>query len=597
LEKTGNNGYILASAWCPEEDKWHVHSTVHTPCVPDGTGASFCSMMYARTFYRANGFDESYHEGAGYEDKDFIQRMLKIGAKFVIRDDLTVIHPKSNATIKWNPEGFVRNRNLYLSKWPQVKKNLVTFVCLKAGTEFGPEYVNILRDMVLRNTTEGTVERFVCITDDPEGLDEGIEVMPLPDDLERWWGKLYMFKRDLFPDGSRMVFMDLDTVITGHLDDVLGYHGQFATLRDFYEPSRLGPAVMMWEAGDYASAIWEEWVAEGKPRNAMGDLWWLNNLNQGRFSREVDKLQDLFTGKFVSFKADCQVSPPLSAVVVCFHGIPRPHQVSGWTSLFWRKNGYSSSDFKVVCNTEIEKIAGNIRYSSSLDIPVLELREANTQRMIICGGGPSLIDCLPQIREEHKKGSVIVGLNGAAKWLKDHGMWADWLVMIDARPENLKFCQADSARQYFLSSQCDPSVFDELDDKDVTLFHIDIPKIGEYVPNNGKPIQAIGGGSTVGLMAMSLAYTQGFRDIHLYGYDSSFREDKGHVYDQIQTDPVIDVVVNGRPFKSTPWMVTQTNQWQDLANQLRQLDCEVTVHGDGLLPYVAWAMVNQQQAA
>jgi hypothetical protein len=44
-------------------------------------------------------------------------------------------------------------------------------------------------------------------------------------------------------------------------------------------------------------------------------------------------------------------------------------------------------------------------------------------------------------------------------------------------------------------------------------------------------------------------------------------------------------------------MVAQVNQWQDLAGQLRNLGCDITVHGDGLLPYVAWCMSHQQLLA
>jgi hypothetical protein len=523
--------------------------------------------------------------------------MLKAEAKFVIRDDLTVTHPKSNATIKWSPEGFVRNRDLYLTKWPHVKEKLLTFVCLKAGDEFGPEYVNILRDMVLRNTLDGRIARFVCITDDPTGLDEGIEVLPLPEDLERWWGKLYMFKRGLFPDGQRMVFMDLDTIITGQLDKIFDYSGQFATLQDFAIPSRLGPAVILWKAGEYAGTIWDEWVSQSRPRDPMGDLWWLNNLDQGRFAKRADRLQELHPGKFVSYKIDCAVSPPITAAVVCFHGIPRPHQATGWVELFWRKAGFSSSHFEVVCNTEKAKIVGNIQYSSSLGLPAITVKPETDRRVIFCGGGPSIQDDVEQIRKEQKDGALIVGMNASAKWLRDHKIFPDWWVGIDARPENVRFLAGFPAMEFFIASQCDRGLFDELKEQKVTIFHIDIPDIGEYVFDDGQPIQAIGGGSTVGLMALSLAYTQGYRDFHLYGYDSSFRGERGHAYGQAQHDAVITVNVQGREFQSTPWMVAQVNQWQDLSGQLRNLGCNITVHGDGLLPYVAWVMSHQQLLA
>lgn len=74
-------------------------------------------MMSKDLFNRAGGFDEDYSEGAGYEDVDFIYRMKRAGAKFVIRDDLIVIHPKAGASIRWPSFMFERNRKLLEKKW------------------------------------------------------------------------------------------------------------------------------------------------------------------------------------------------------------------------------------------------------------------------------------------------------------------------------------------------------------------------------------------------------------------------------------------------------------------------------------------------
>lgn len=582
--------YALAAAWCIEDNSWHCHSTKPVPTCPDNVGLSFCSAINRDFYLEVGGFDEDYRDGAGYEDRDFIWKLTRAGAKFIMRDDLVILHPKTGSTIHWKPEAFKRNEELYFSKCPEATP--VTVVCLKAGDAFSADYVNILRDMVLRNAANKI--RFVCITDDASGLDEGIDIVELPEDLEMWYGKLYMFKRGLFKDGARMVYMDLDTVITGRIDDILKYDGQFATLRDFYQADRLGPAIIAWKAGEFSGTVWDEWVNQGKPRNEMGDLWWLNNLDQGRFAHEIDILQDLYPGKFVSFKADCQVAPPVNASVVCFHGLPRPHQVKGWVENFWKIGGYSSADFEVVCNTELSKVVDNIKHSSSLDIPWLELKPETGRKILLCGGGPSLEDSLTEIKQAQAEGALIVGMNGSAQWLKSHGVLPDWMVMIDSRESNKDFIMWLPSDEYFIASQCSKKIFEHLENEKVTLFHIDIPNIGEYVADNDKPIQAIGGGSSVGLMAMSLVYTQGYRDMHLYGYDSSFRNDEGHAYAQDQQDEVIEAVVAGKTFQTTPWMVTQATQFQPLVNQLRSLGCNVSVHGGGLLPHLAWAMMVQQ---
>jgi hypothetical protein len=142
---------------------------------------------------------------------------------------------KANVDASYLKPEAAEDRRVF-EEWQLSRTKPVTIIFLKAGSAYSSEYVNILRDMVSRNLARGFPGKFVCITDDPEGIDESIEILPLPADLETWWGKLYMFKRGLFADGTRCVFMDLDTIIVDEIDDILRYDGQFATLIDFYYP-------------------------------------------------------------------------------------------------------------------------------------------------------------------------------------------------------------------------------------------------------------------------------------------------------------------------------------------------------------------------
>lgn len=117
LERLGPDGYVLASAWCPESKAWHCHSSVQVPDCPPGTGIAFCGAMHRELFERVGGFEESYRDGAGYEDRDLIRKLVKAEAKFVIRDDLVVVHPKTGASIKWGTEKFCRNEMIYRKRW------------------------------------------------------------------------------------------------------------------------------------------------------------------------------------------------------------------------------------------------------------------------------------------------------------------------------------------------------------------------------------------------------------------------------------------------------------------------------------------------
>lgn len=594
VREMGPDGYVLAAAWCPEHNAWHCHSTVPVPDCPDGSGIAFCAALHRSLFVKAGGFDEDYREGAGYEDRDFVLRLHRAGAQFVIRDDLVVTHPKSGATIPWEPGGFEKNEALFYSKWEQVTRP-VTFVCLKAGTAYGPEYVNILFDMVSRNLPAGTY-RFSCLTDDPTGIGPGIGIMPLPADLETWWGKLYLFRPGAFPDGTRVVFFDLDTLVVGNIGKLVQYSGPFATLNDFYQPHRVGPAVMMWEAGNYTTSIWEEWVACGKPRHPMGDLWWIGQLDQGRFAHRADKLQDLYPGAFVSFKAHCKPYPPKDAKVVCFHGQPRPHNCTEeWVQNVWRIGGSGMAQLEIVANTARETVMRNVRINAGRDCPWLDLVPEHGGSAIIVGGGPSVSENLDVIRCQQEQGAMVVALNGAAPYLKRHGILADWQVILDARPENAAFVLPE-VPQHFISSQCDPLVFERLTHRP-TLFHVNTQSTIEALPKD-RQAHLISTGSTVGLIAMGILYTQGFRLIGIYGMDSSYTE-KHHAYEQKLNDDdrVIEAVAVGRTFRCAPWMVAQVNEFQEVALQLAQSGCTITVAGDGLLPWVARHMTASDDDA
>ena len=87
--------------------------------------------------------------------------------------------------------------------------------------------------------------------------------------------------------------------------------------------------------------------------------------------------------------------------------------------------------------------------------------------------------------------------------------------------------------------------------------------------------------------------------MHLYGYDSSYANDSHHAYEQKSNDDdaIVDAHVQGRTFKTTSWMVTQVNEFQELSGQLSQMGCMITTHGQGLLPYVAWQRAALAKAA
>lgn len=110
---------------------------------------------------------------------------------------------------------------------------MLSVVCFKwrpqphYRTTFGPETVNVLKRMVARQY--GQPHRFICMTDDPAGIDPDVEVLPIWQDFAdlpsphgirnvSCYRRLRMFSRDVGAVlGDRFVTLDLDCILTGDL--------------------------------------------------------------------------------------------------------------------------------------------------------------------------------------------------------------------------------------------------------------------------------------------------------------------------------------------------------------------------------------------
>jgi hypothetical protein len=108
-------------------------------------------------------------------------------------------------------------------------------LCMKWGTLYTAEYVNVLASAV-RAHLPGPY-RFVCLTNDPEGLAAGVETFPIPDiglEHRHWydgaWPKVAVLSHDLHGLRGRALFIDLDSVILGDLGDFFEVPGPLVAI-------------------------------------------------------------------------------------------------------------------------------------------------------------------------------------------------------------------------------------------------------------------------------------------------------------------------------------------------------------------------------
>ena len=134
-------------------------------------------------------------------------------------------------------------------------------ICMKWGQKYGPEYVNRLYAMVRRHLSGDF--NLVCLTDDSAGIRSEVQCLPIPPlNLpagipERGWNKLASFSADLYGLRGTALFLDVDVVITGSLDDFFTQPGEFLIIHDYKRPWRItgNSSVYRFELGAHPEVL------------------------------------------------------------------------------------------------------------------------------------------------------------------------------------------------------------------------------------------------------------------------------------------------------------------------------------------------------
>ena len=209
-------------------------------------------------------------------------------------------------------------------------------ICMKWGTRYGPEYVNRLASMVRRHTTRPT--RFLCFTDNQAGISAAVETAPLPPialpQSMTWstWRKLSVWQSPLAGLTGDVLFLDLDLVVSGSLDDFFDFEaGRYVAIKNWTQPwDRVGnTSVFRFPAGRYVN------VYDGFVRDPVAVLrrW---RTEQHYISDMIDDMAYWPKPWCVSFKHSLLPRWPLNffksaklpadARVVAFTGKPKPDE-------------------------------------------------------------------------------------------------------------------------------------------------------------------------------------------------------------------------------------------------------------------------------
>lgn len=243
-------------------------------------------------------------------------------------------------------------------------------------------------------------------------------------------------------------------------------------------------------------------------------------------------------------------------------------------------------NIEIRCAYPTELLLDNVRKNVLTHTEWVGQRPDTGGHAVLVGGGPSLADYLDNIKKRQAHGQTIFALNGACRFLNDNGIVPEYQVFLDANKEMGD--RVGEAGQYLVSSQCAPELLAALPKHKVLLWHSLTPGIEDCLPDNPADYMLIGGGGTVGLTSMPLAYVMGFRHLHLFGYDSSNRAGKDHAYAVPVTEERIGgeilnsvkVTYGDKVFESTLSMTRQAEMFPLVCNGLIDNGCTITVDVD-----------------
>lgn len=218
----------------------------------------------------------------------------------------------------------------------------VNIVTLKWGDRYPALFVNRLHRAVARNLNRPF--RFLCFTEDPSGLDAGIEAFPLPDvrmpDSHYYtpWMKLGLFQTGMGNMQGECLFLDLDLLIIDNIDCFFEYMpGKRCIIHNWIQghlvfkkrPDIGNSSVFRWTAGTtqfivdkfYAEADWA--MANFRPPQTyltygLGEKYYWPAEWATSFKRHAIPTFPLNLLKMPQI-------PPGTRILV-FHGFPDPDQ-------------------------------------------------------------------------------------------------------------------------------------------------------------------------------------------------------------------------------------------------------------------------------
>jgi hypothetical protein len=255
--------------------------------------------------------------------------------------------------------------------------------------------------------------------------------------------------------------------------------------------------------------------------------------------------------------------------------------------------GVKPMAFAVRANTDVGYRENNVAINIKRKLPRFlqrsDLMQLRGEPIAIVGGGPSVKEFLPRIREF----KWIMAAGSSHDFLIENGVIPTFAVSTDSKEETNDYYQRlNPTTQYLIASTSPPSLLDRLEDCPVYLWHF----FEQVDPEHYQGEQACGWGCMVGVVCIQIALWLGFQEHHYFGYDCAIG-DKTHAYEVAEwekkhireTMTVAEVGDEKTKHLTTTAFIAQCTHFLGIYRSPDGNYLKGTVYGKGLL----WDVIRQ----
>lgn len=216
------------------------------------------------------------------------------------------------------------------------------------------------------------------------------------------------------------------------------------------------------------------------------------------------------------------------------------------------------------------------------------------QRALIVSAGPSVLDNIKYIKEEQKKGTLIICVKHSLPMLMDNGIIPDTCVILDPRDvtgtsthgvvRTTLFDKLSKKTVFLIASMTNPSVTKHLQSLGATIvgWHATVANIHEYFKYD-VPFSVMGG-SCSAVRAISLYKILGISDFALLGFDCCYDKPPKDLTSKLADGrpKYMKINVLGKEYLTTGELVALVQDFERMFMS-KKLDVMFEVVGSGII--------------